>query len=116
MKILDCTLRDGGYYNNWDFDKYQVDSYIEAINHLPIDYIEIGYRSIARKEYFGKYFYSPIFELENIKKKTNKKLAIIIDEKDVKINDVDSLLSPIVGIVTMVRIAINPDNLKREIL
>ncbi len=116
MKILDCTLRDGGYYNNWDFDKYQVDSYIEAINHLPIDYIEIGYRSIARKEYFGKYFYSPIFELENIKKKTNKKLAIIIDEKDVKINDVDSLLSPIVGIVTMVRIAINPDNLKRAIL
>ena len=20
MKILDCTLRDGGYYNNWNFD------------------------------------------------------------------------------------------------
>ena len=19
LKILDCTLRDGGYYNNWDF-------------------------------------------------------------------------------------------------
>ena len=116
MKILDCTLRDGGYYNNWDFDKSQVDSYIEAINHLPIDYIEIGYRSVAKKEYFGKYFYSPIFELENIKKKTNKKLAIILDEKDVTINDVDKLLSPIVGIVAMVRIAINPDNLKRAIL
>ena len=23
IKILDCTLRDGGYYNNWDFD-YEV--------------------------------------------------------------------------------------------
>ncbi len=21
IKILDCTLRDGGYYNNWDFKK-----------------------------------------------------------------------------------------------
>jgi len=21
IKILDCTLRDGGYYTNWDFDK-----------------------------------------------------------------------------------------------
>ena len=20
-KLLDCTLRDGGYYNNWDFSK-----------------------------------------------------------------------------------------------
>ena len=21
VSILDCTLRDGGYYNNWDFSK-----------------------------------------------------------------------------------------------
>jgi len=21
MKILDCTIRDGGYYTNWDFDQ-----------------------------------------------------------------------------------------------
>ena len=21
IKILDCTLRDGGYYNNWNFSK-----------------------------------------------------------------------------------------------
>lgn len=20
MQILDCTLRDGGYYTNWDFE------------------------------------------------------------------------------------------------
>ena len=20
IKILDCTLRDGGYYNNWNFE------------------------------------------------------------------------------------------------
>jgi len=28
MKILDCTLRDGGYYTNWDFDDKIVDAYI----------------------------------------------------------------------------------------
>lgn len=28
MKLLDCTLRDGGYYTNWDFDDTVVDSYI----------------------------------------------------------------------------------------
>ena len=57
MKILDCTLRDGGYYTNWDFDKQQVDQYLEACNDLPIDYIEIGYRSPVLKDYHGKYFY-----------------------------------------------------------
>ena len=22
LKILDCTLRDGGYYNDWDFSDF----------------------------------------------------------------------------------------------
>ena len=30
MKILDCTLRDGGYYNNWDFSKDLVNDYLKA--------------------------------------------------------------------------------------
>jgi len=24
IKILDCTIRDGGYLNNWNFDKKTV--------------------------------------------------------------------------------------------
>lgn len=40
MKILDCTLRDGGYYTNWDFDDALVTTYINAMNQLPIDYID----------------------------------------------------------------------------
>ena len=45
IKILDCTLRDGGYYTNWDFDSNFVDGYLEAMDSLPIDYVEIGYIS-----------------------------------------------------------------------
>lgn len=52
MKLLDCTLRDGGYYTNWDFDDTVVDSYIQAMNALPIDYLELGYRNMPSKEYF----------------------------------------------------------------
>ena len=42
FKILDCTLRDGGYYTNWDFKPQTVDKYLKAMEELPIDYIEIG--------------------------------------------------------------------------
>ena len=28
--ILDCTLRDGGYYNNWDFSKDLVNQYLKS--------------------------------------------------------------------------------------
>lgn len=30
--ILDCTLRDGGYYNDWDFDRKLVTEYLEAMH------------------------------------------------------------------------------------
>lgn len=53
MKILDCTLRDGGYYTNWDFNSKIVDAYILAMNELPIDYLEVGYRNKPSKEYMG---------------------------------------------------------------
>ena len=27
--LLDCTLRDGGYYNNWDFSTDLIENYLE---------------------------------------------------------------------------------------
>ena len=32
LNLLDCTLRDGGYYNNWNFEKKLVNEYLKAIN------------------------------------------------------------------------------------
>ena len=31
VKILDCTLRDGGYYNNWSFNKKFINNYLRTI-------------------------------------------------------------------------------------
>lgn len=59
-KILDCTFRDGGYYTDWDFEPSTVDVYIQAMNSLPIDYLEVGYRNTPTKEYMGKFGYTPV--------------------------------------------------------
>ena len=34
LKLLDCTLRDGGYYNNWDFDLQLIQEHIEVMSIL----------------------------------------------------------------------------------
>lgn len=115
MKILDCTIRDGGYYTNWDFSDHLVDIYIKAFNDLPIEYLEVGYRSKELEGYLGKYFYCPISVLEDLKVKSKKKLVIILNEKDVRAEDTEELLKPIKGLVTMVRIAIDPKNFKRAL-
>jgi 4-hydroxy 2-oxovalerate aldolase len=115
MKILDCTLRDGGYYTNWDFDEKTVETYIEAFNELPVEYLEVGYRSNPMNSYLGKFFYCPVHVLESLKSKTNKKLVIILDEKNTRAEDAKKLLAPIVGLVDMVRMAIDPKNFKRAL-
>ena len=58
INILDCTFRDEGYYNNWNFSNEEFDNYIAITNNLPIDYIEIGYLNV-KKNYgnFGRFFY-----------------------------------------------------------
>lgn len=51
--FLDCTLRDGGYYNNWDFKKDLIDSYLEAMQAAGIDAVEIGLRSLKNEGFKG---------------------------------------------------------------
>lgn len=115
MKILDCTFRDGGYYTNWDFNPNVVDTYLASINNLPIEYIEIGYRSAVKKGYYGEFFYCPTSTLKRIRKSTDKKIAILIDEKDTDYDLVGKLLEPCFGVIDMVRIAVAPERLSRSV-
>lgn len=42
VKVLDCTLRDGGYVNNWEFGK-NTERIVESLYHSGIDIIECGF-------------------------------------------------------------------------
>ena len=116
MKILDCTLRDGGYYTNWDFDDALVTTYINAMNQLPIDYIELGYRNVPSNGYTGKFGYSPVSVLKQIRNNSKKKLAIMLNEKSTRPDDLSTLLLPIIGLVDMIRIAVDPINFERAVI
>ena len=114
--ILDCTLRDGGYYTDWDFDALTVDKYITAMNKLPIDYLEVGYRNNPSKEYLGKFGYTPVSVLKHLHELSSKKLVVMLNEKSTKPEDPDRLLNPIKGLADMVRIAIDPKNFDRAVV
>ncbi len=115
-KILDCTLRDGGYYTNWDFNSEIVDVYIQGMNSLPIDYLELGYRNNPSEDYIGRFGYCPVSVLKRIRKNCSKKIVIMLNEKSTRPEDLDSLLSPIIGLVDMIRIAIDPKNYDRAVM
>tara|TARA_B100000767_G_scaffold251948_1_gene255359 strand:- start:17013 stop:18557 length:1545 start_codon:yes stop_codon:yes gene_type:complete len=116
IKLLDCTIRDGGYYTNWDFDKNLVKTYCKSMESLPIEYVEVGYRSIPLEGYLGEYFYCPDFVLKQLKEMMpSKKLVIILNEKDIRASHVPKLLKPCKDYISMVRIAVDPANFGRAI-
>ena len=41
IKHLDCSLRDGGYYNNWDFNNDLINQYLGVLESINIDCCEI---------------------------------------------------------------------------
>ena len=42
-KLLDCTLRDGGYINEWDFSKQFAHALYRAVSNSGCDYMEAGF-------------------------------------------------------------------------
>ena len=43
IKVLDCTLRDGGYVNNWQFGRNKIHNIIDSLQKTGIDIIELGF-------------------------------------------------------------------------
>ncbi len=115
MKILDCTLRDGGYYTQWDFDASTLNAYVAAMNQLPVDYLEVGYRNTPQDEYLGKMGYSPVSVLKYIREVSCKKLAIMLNAKSTSLSDVDALIAPLRGVIDMVRVAVSPAGLEHAL-
>ena len=43
VQVLDCTLRDGGYVNNWEFGRRAIASILDKLEAGGIDIIECGF-------------------------------------------------------------------------
>ena len=81
MKILDCTLRDGGYYTDWHFDNELVRRLVKALSNSEVDVIELGYKSPIKGGPYRKCndgFISSVINFDVF----HSQLSFMIDAKD----------------------------------
>ena len=43
VKLLDCTLRDGGYVNDWEFGHDNIVTIFERLISAGVDILEVGF-------------------------------------------------------------------------
>ena len=82
--LIDCTLRDGGYYNKWDFKYSLVNKYLNAVSSAGIDFVEIGFRTLKNNEYLGPLAYCTEDFLCDLKFKNPTKLGVMINSSEIK--------------------------------
>lgn len=56
--LLDCTLRDGGYYNAWNFSHELIQQYLTAMQAAEVDIVELGLRSLENLGFKGACAYT----------------------------------------------------------
>ena len=86
ITLLDCTLRDGGYYNNWNFKKSFINEYLKIMSNLKVDVVEIGFKSLNSSVKKGRLFYSDEKYINSLNIPKNLIISVminasIIDEK-----------------------------------
>ncbi len=116
IKILDCTLRDGGYCNNWDFSIDLVKEYLQAMELAKVDVIELGLRTRVNDRFFGPYSYTTDELINSLPLPQNAKIAVMINAKeflDSKVDGIDNIFAPKSSSpVDIVRVACHTKELK----
>jgi len=79
---LDCTLRDGGYYNNWNFSINLIENYLRVMSEIKVDYVEIGFRSNNRNEFKGPCAYTAEQFLNSLVIPKNLKIAVMVNASE----------------------------------
>ena len=83
IKVLDCTIRDGGICNEWQFDHGVVRRVYQALVESGIDYMEVGYKTkagVIDPATVGPWRFCEEHDLEQVVEQNNAlKIATMVD-------------------------------------
>jgi len=113
VKILDCTLRDGGYYNSWNFPEAVVAEYLQAMVAAKVDIVELGLRSLKNSAFLGASAFTTDSYLRSLNLPASLEIAVMVNASELVGNQqslvevLESLFPERAGLspVSIVRIA-----------
>lgn len=98
LTLLDCTLRDGGYYTNWNFSKQLIEEYLNAMSAIGVDFVELGFRSSKNTSFKGPMAYTTDSYIETLNIPSNINIGVMVNASElcnqISINDTLTKLFP----------------------
>ena len=108
IKVVDCTIRDGGLMNNHHFDDQVVRAVYKACSEAGVDYMEIGYKSSRKVLVPGEYGAWKYCTEDDIRRivgdnQTSLKLAVMADADRTDYHE--DILPKDKSVISMIRVA-----------
>lgn len=91
--ILDCTLRDGGHRNNWNFPAEFVSNYLKTIEESGIEFVEIGLRLLKQDKSYGEQAYCREEYIESLNIPEKLQVAVMVKADELMQTDVKAALN-----------------------
>ena len=91
IKLLDCTLRDGGYVNDWKFGHDNIESIFERLVDAGVDVIEIGFLDDRRPFDIDRSIMPDTDSVEKIYGNLDRKQAQIVGMIDYGTCDISNI-------------------------
>lgn len=82
VTLLDCTLRDGGYYNDWDYSPTLIGRYLATMSAARIPVVELGFRTTESGRYMGPTAYTTDRYLESLDLPDNVAYGVMVNAKE----------------------------------
>lgn len=114
IQVLDCTLRDGGYCNNWCFGKTNIQSVISGLTEAKVNFVECGYISNKQEYQIDRTVFRSINDIESLlpTKLMKTSYLAMINYGEYSLEDIPELLD---GKVNGLRVAFHKNDMEAAI-
>lgn len=78
IHVLDCTLRDGGYVNEWDFGDENAKEIVNQLSSTGVEYVEVGFIKLC--DYIkDKIQFNHMDQIAALFRPSKQKLSLIVE-------------------------------------
>ena len=116
IKVLDCTIRDGGICNDWQFEHEFVENVFEKLVASGVDYMEVGYRvqkDLHDRATNGPWRFCDEADLEKVVRPGRMKLCTMVDAGRVQTTDIPQKRDTVIDVIRIATYAHQMDEALR---
>lgn len=81
-QVLDCTLRDGGYRNDWDFSFEFCQKLVNSMPSAQVRFVELGFRFLENNALLGPHAFTTDHYLDRFDLDPDSKYLVMINASD----------------------------------